>query len=134
MSVGIAAINLAIDSEGDGSLLQALSNPDVGLHSVTHHCSATYQTRLRDYKHRKIQAATERKPENAASIGSGWTMNRTREGYKYYFNVHSMEASWERTEDMKKDHSLLTKEEIQVSCIPVAIVNAVVIVIVTNKI
>ena len=114
VSVGVAAVNLAIDTESDSSLLQCLQNPDVGLHSVTPDCSATYQIRLRDYKQRKLHAATDKKPASEV-VGSGWMMNRTHEGYKYYFNVHSMEAGWERTEAMKKDHSLLTKDEIQVS-------------------
>ena len=48
--------------------------------------------------------------------GSGWMMNRTRDGYKFYFNVHSMEAGWEREDYMKKDHDLLTRDEIQ-ACI-----------------
>lgn len=46
--------------------------------------------------------------------GSGWMMNRLKEGNKYYFNVHSMEFAWERHENMRKDYSLLTRDEIQV--------------------
>ena len=41
-------------------------------------------------------------------------MNRTRDGHKYFFNVHTLQFSWERAEGVKKDHALLTREEIQV--------------------
>ncbi len=41
-------------------------------------------------------------------------MNRTREGFKFYFNIHTMENSWDRPDGVRKDHSLLTREEIQV--------------------
>ncbi len=41
-------------------------------------------------------------------------MNRTREGYKFYFNANTMEYAWERPKDVKKDYSILTREEIQV--------------------
>lgn len=42
-------------------------------------------------------------------------MNRTKEGYKFYFNVNTMEYAWERPKDVTKDHSILTREEIQVN-------------------
>ena len=45
---------------------------------------------------------------------SGWMMNRVRDGHKFYFNANKMEYSWEKTEVMKKDYSLLTRDEIQV--------------------
>ena len=41
-------------------------------------------------------------------------MNRVRDGHKFYFNANEMEYSWEKTEVMKKDYSLLTRDEIQV--------------------
>ncbi len=50
----------------------------------------------------------------AGDCGGGWMMNRTREGYKFYFNVNTMEYAWERPKDVTKDHSILTREEIQV--------------------
>ena len=45
---------------------------------------------------------------------SGWMMNRIRDGHKFYFNAHQMAYSWEKMEEMKKDYSLLTRDEIQV--------------------
>ena len=49
--------------------------------------------------------------------GGGWLMNRTKEGYKFYFNVNTMEYAWERPKDVTKDHSILTREEIQVGIV-----------------
>ena len=46
--------------------------------------------------------------------GSGWMMNRTKDGHKFYFNVHTMEAGWEKAAGITKDYSLLTREEMQV--------------------
>ena len=53
-------------------------------------------------------------PLSPGESGGGWMMNRVREGHKYFFNVHTMEYSWNRPDGVKKDHGLLTKEEIQV--------------------
>ena len=41
-------------------------------------------------------------------------MNRTREGYKFYYNIENEAWAWERPDGVRKDHSLLTREEIQV--------------------
>ena len=118
MSVGVLAINEAIDNEPE-SLLQSLSNPEVYLHSVSDECTVAYHNKLQDYKRRKIQAAEMAAATagggdgKGASIGSGWMMNRTREGYKYYFNVHTMEADFVRKDYMKKDSGLLTRDEVQ---------------------
>ena len=54
---------------------------------------------------------------STGECGGGWMMNRTKEGYKFYFNVNTMEYAWERPKDVTKDHSILTREEIQVSII-----------------
>jgi len=50
------------------------------------------------------------------TTGSGWMMNRTKNGSKFFFNTQTMDYLWARTDDVIKDHSLLTKEEIQVRC------------------
>ena len=44
-------------------------------------------------------------------------MNRLREGHKFYFNYITMEYAFDRPSNIKKDHSLLSKEEIQVRTI-----------------
>ena len=50
----------------------------------------------------------------AGDCGSGWLMNRTQEGYKFYYNVHTQQSAWEKPAGGQKDHSLLTRDEIQV--------------------
>ena len=47
--------------------------------------------------------------------GSGWMMNRVRDGTKFYFNVITRDYSLERLDSIKKDYSLVTRDEIQVS-------------------
>ena len=47
--------------------------------------------------------------------GSGWMMNKLSDGYKFFFNVHSLAYSFERGDGVKKDYALLTRDEIQVT-------------------
>lgn len=42
-------------------------------------------------------------------------MNRVRDGSKFFYNVHTKEYAWARREDIVKDFSLLTRDEVQVS-------------------
>jgi hypothetical protein len=42
-------------------------------------------------------------------------MNRLKDGSKFYYNTNSEVYNWARPDDVVKDHSLLTKEEIQVN-------------------
>ena len=42
-------------------------------------------------------------------------MNRIADGTKFFFNTSSLNYKWCRTDDVEKDHNLLTKEEIQVN-------------------
>ena len=53
--------------------------------------------------------------------GSGWMMNKLSDGYKFFFNVHSLAYSFERGDGVKKDYALLTRDEIQVRRIAVSI-------------
>ena len=53
---------------------------------------------------------------SSGDCGSGWMMNRVRDGSKFFYNIHTQVYAWSRREDVVKDFSLLTKEEIQVSC------------------
>lgn len=41
-------------------------------------------------------------------------MNRVRDGSKFYYNTKTQEYTWARREDIVKDFSILTKEEVQV--------------------
>lgn len=50
--------------------------------------------------------------------GSGWMMNRISNGFNFYFNVDTMEHSWQLPESAELDPSLLTHADIQVSELP----------------
>lgn len=47
--------------------------------------------------------------------GSGWMMNRLKDGSKFYYNTKSKTYKWSRPDGVVKDHGQLNKEEIQVS-------------------
>lgn len=52
VSVGILAINEAIDRGDVSQTLSALRSPDVGLYGVTPECAETYQQELSEVKRR----------------------------------------------------------------------------------
>ncbi|KAK2148244.1 hypothetical protein LSH36_507g01001 [Paralvinella palmiformis] len=104
LSMAVAAANMAVESGDQNNLLNSLMNPDILLHSVTSECGQQYLSSLKLYKDQK--AAT-------GDCGSGWMMNRVRDGSKFYFNVITKEYAFERLEQVKKDHSLVTRDEIQ---------------------
>ena len=58
---------------------------------------------------------------SSGECGSGWMMNKLSDGYKFFFNVHSLAYSFERGDGVKKDYALLTRDEIQVRHIAVSI-------------
>ena len=51
----------------------------------------------------------------SGDAGSGWMMNRLKDGSKFYYNTHSKEYKWAKPDAVVKDHGILTKDEIQVS-------------------
>ena len=58
VSVGVAAINLAIDTGDTDNLPMCLANPDVNLQGVTPECTRTYYTKLAKFKERKATSGT----------------------------------------------------------------------------
>lgn len=56
VSLGILAINEAVDHGDIGQTLSALRSPDVGLYGVTPECAETYQRELSEVKKRKVAA------------------------------------------------------------------------------
>lgn len=56
VSLGILAINEAVDRGDIGQTLSALRSPDVGLYGVTPECAETYQRELSEVKKRKVAA------------------------------------------------------------------------------
>lgn len=66
-------------------------------------------------KHTLTRYLLQESKQSSGECGSGWMMNRNKEGTKFFFNTRSMEYLWCRTDDVVRDNSLLTKDEIQVS-------------------
>ena len=62
----------------------------------------------------KIYYLLQASKSSNGETGSGWMMNRTKDGFKFFFNTKTMEYTWSRTDDVIKDSSLLTKDEVQV--------------------
>uniref|UniRef100_A0A8C9L608 IQ motif containing GTPase activating protein 1 n=1 Tax=Pavo cristatus TaxID=9049 RepID=A0A8C9L608_PAVCR len=54
VSLGILAINEAVDHGDTGRTLSALRSPDVGLYGVTPECAETYQRELAEVKRKKV--------------------------------------------------------------------------------
>lgn len=104
LSMAVAAANAATDSGDENNLLNCLMDPNILLHSVTTQCASQYLNTLKQYKEEKAKTG---------DCGSGWMMNRARDGTKFYFNVISKEYTLERSDRIKKDHSLVTRDEIQ---------------------
>lgn len=107
MSVCVAAINIAVECDDEHNLLNCLQNTSVRLHGVTSRCIGDYLRHLKAFKEEK---------EQSGETGSGWMMHKLRDGFRFFFNVNSLTHSWQKTEDVRKDYSLLTRDEIQ-ACI-----------------
>ena len=52
--------------------------------------------------------------QTECGTGSGWMVNRISAGFNFYFNVDTMEQSWQLPESAELDPSLLTHSDIQV--------------------
>ncbi|KAH9500962.1 Ras GTPase-activating-like protein iqgap1 [Bulinus truncatus] len=102
VSQGVAAVNKAL--RDGNNLLAALTSPDLNIHSVTGECIDGY--------HQALLEAIEQSSQQGET-GSGWMMNRVRDGSKFFFNVHTGQHAWTRGDSIIKDYSLLTREEIQ---------------------
>uniref|UniRef100_A0A803Y545 Ras-GAP domain-containing protein n=1 Tax=Meleagris gallopavo TaxID=9103 RepID=A0A803Y545_MELGA len=77
VSLGILAINEAVDHGDTSRTLSALRSPDVGLYGVTPECAETYQRELAEVKRRKM-ATGEPRIANCYTI-SGVTAAYNRE-------------------------------------------------------
>ncbi|NXE57074.1 IQGA1 protein, partial [Casuarius casuarius] len=103
-SLGILAINEAVD-HGDISLtLSALRSPDVGLYGVTPECAETYHRELAEVKRRK---------RAAGGNSSEWVKHWVRGGYHYYHNLQTKEGGWDEPDRFLQNDTQLSREEIQ---------------------
>ncbi|XP_010224361.1 PREDICTED: ras GTPase-activating-like protein IQGAP1 [Tinamus guttatus] len=103
-SLGILAINEAVD-HGDISLtLSALRSPDVGLYGVTPECAETYHRELAEIKRRKRATGNN---------NSEWVKHWVRGGYHYYHNLQTKEGGWDEPDRFVQNDTQLSREEIQ---------------------
>ncbi|NWH62008.1 IQGA1 protein, partial [Geococcyx californianus] len=103
-SLGILAINEAVDHGDVSQTLSALRSPDVGLYGVTPECAETYQRELLEVKKRKIAAGDN---------GSEWVKHWVRGGYHYYHNLRTKEGGWDEPAGFVQNDTQLSREEIQ---------------------
>ncbi|NXE95800.1 IQGA1 protein, partial [Menura novaehollandiae] len=103
-SLGILAINEAVDHGDVSQILSALRSPDVGLYGVTPECAETYQRELSEVKKRKSAAGGN---------GSEWVKHWVRGGYHYYHNLRTKEGGWDEPAEFVQNDIQLSREEIQ---------------------
>ncbi|NWX42344.1 IQGA1 protein, partial [Steatornis caripensis] len=103
-SLGILAINEAVDRGDISQTLSALRSPDVGLYGVTPECAETYQRELSEFKRRKMAAGGN---------GSEWVKHWVRGGYHYYHNLRTKEGGWDEPAEFVQNDTQLSREEIQ---------------------
>ncbi|XP_005521755.1 PREDICTED: ras GTPase-activating-like protein IQGAP1 [Pseudopodoces humilis] len=101
-SLGILAINDAVDHGDVSQTLSALRSPDVGLYGVTPECAETYQQELSEVKKRA-----------AGGNGSEWVKHWVRGGYHYYHNLRTKEGGWDEPAGFVQNDTQLSREEIQ---------------------
>ncbi|OWK52036.1 ras GTPase-activating-like protein IQGAP1 [Lonchura striata] len=101
-SLGILAINEAVDHGDVSQTLSALRSPDVGLYGVTPECAETYQQELSEVKKRA-----------AGGNGSEWVKHWVRGGYHYYHNLRTKEGGWDEPSEFVQNDTQLSREEIQ---------------------
>ncbi|NWI52184.1 IQGA1 protein, partial [Calyptomena viridis] len=103
-SLGILAVNEAVDLGDVSQTLSALRSPDVGLYGVTPECAETYQRELSEVKRRKMAAGGN---------GSEWVKHWVRGGYHYYHNLRTKEGGWDEPAEFVQNDIQLSREEIQ---------------------
>lgn len=104
LSEGVESANAALDTSDADKLLESMAVPELAIHSVIADCKDMYLE--------KLQEALEAKKSQGES-GSGWMMNRLKDGSKFYFNTNTKEYKWSRPDGVVKDHGQLNKEELQ---------------------
>ncbi|XP_060116396.1 ras GTPase-activating-like protein IQGAP1 [Heteronotia binoei] len=105
-SLGILAINEAVDEGDIGKTLGFLRSADVGLYGVTPECAEAYQRELAELKRAKLVAGNN---------GSEWAKHWVKGGYHYYHNLRTKEGRWEEPEGFMQNNTQLSREDIQSS-------------------
>ncbi|XP_078316270.1 ras GTPase-activating-like protein IQGAP1 isoform X2 [Crassostrea virginica] len=104
LSESVESVNVALDDSNADKLLESMAGPELAIHSVIADCKEMYLE--------KLQEALNAKKSEGES-GSGWMMNRLKDGSKFYYNTKSKTYKWSRPDGVVKDHGQLNKEEIQ---------------------
>jgi len=108
VSRGVSGVNRCLRESSSDSpeedLLAALTSSDLNIHSVTGEALQGVQAAL----HEAVGEASQ-----GGETGSGWMMNRLKDGTKFFYNIDTADHAWSRGDTIVKDYSLLTKEEIQ---------------------
>ncbi|XP_072405007.1 ras GTPase-activating-like protein IQGAP3 isoform X2 [Chiloscyllium punctatum] len=104
MSLGIAAINQAIKEGVASQTLRVLRSPSVALCSVVPECASTYQSELATLMQIKMEMGDNQ---------SSWVKHKLKDGSLYYFNLATLEGSWERPRGFVQSSTQISREEIQ---------------------
>ncbi|XP_078391700.1 ras GTPase-activating-like protein IQGAP1, partial [Cetorhinus maximus] len=104
MSLGIAAINQAIKEGIASQTLRVLRSPGVALCGVVPECASDYQSELAALVRVKVETGDNR---------SVWVKHKLKDGSVYYFNLETLEGSWERPGGFVQSSTQLSKDEIQ---------------------
>uniref|UniRef100_A0A670ZGW0 IQ motif containing GTPase activating protein 1 n=1 Tax=Pseudonaja textilis TaxID=8673 RepID=A0A670ZGW0_PSETE len=95
-SLGILAINEAVDQGDVARTLSFLRSADVGLYGVTPECAEAY-----------LQELTATKNAN------NWVKHWVKGGYHFYHNLQSQDGDWEEPQGFVQNSLHLSREEIQ---------------------
>ncbi|KAG8145297.1 putative Ras GTPase-activating-like protein [Naja naja] len=103
-SLGILAINEAVDQGEVAMTLSFLRSADVGLYGVTPECAETYLQELTAAKNAKLASGNN---------NSNWVKHWVKGGYHFYHNLQSQDGDWEEPQGFVQNSIQLSREEIQ---------------------
>ncbi|XP_067878649.1 ras GTPase-activating-like protein IQGAP1 isoform X2 [Heterodontus francisci] len=113
MSLGVAAINQAIKEGIASQTLRVLRSPSVALCGVIAECASAYQSELATLRRVKVETGDNR---------SAWVKHKLKDGSVYYFNLETLEGSWERPRGFVQSSTQLGRDEIQATVTGVTVV------------
>ncbi|XP_026540422.1 ras GTPase-activating-like protein IQGAP1 [Notechis scutatus] len=103
-SLGILAINEAVDQGDVARTLSFLRSADVGLYGVTPECAEAYLQELTATKNAKLASGNN---------NSTWVKHWVKGGYHFYHNLQSQDGDWEEPQGFVQNSLHLSREEIQ---------------------
>ncbi|KAM6425904.1 ras GTPase-activating-like protein IQGAP1 isoform 1-T1 [Liasis olivaceus] len=103
-SLGILAINEAVDQGDVAKTLSFLRSADVGLYGVTPECAEVYHRELAAIKKVKLASGNN---------NSDWVKHWVKGGYHYYHNLQTKDGVWEEPQGFVQNNIQLSREDIQ---------------------